>query len=196
VTEAPIVRAGSLDAPWIADLIGSAFHRLEATEWLVPDAEERVRVLAGNFEILVDHALTFGEVHVAGERSAVAVWMPRGYVPLPAPDDYERRVEKACGEATSRFLELDALFDQHHPEEPHHHLAFLAVREDQQGRGLGSALLTDHHRHLDERGVPAFLEASSTRARDLYARHGYQPHGEPYQVPNGALFYPMWRDPA
>ena len=43
--------------------------------------------------------------------------------------------------------------------------------------------------------MPGFLEASSTGSRDLYARHGYELLGEPYAAPNGALFWPMWREP-
>ena len=91
---------------------------------------------------------------------------------------------------------LDALFDQHHPTDPHHHLAFLAVHPDQQGQGLGSALLADYHARLDQRGVAAYLEASCERNRDLYLRHGYRPMGEPFRLPDGPPMWPMWRPPA
>ena len=30
-----------------------------------------------------------------------------------------------------------------------------------------------HHAWLDANGMPAYLEASSPRSRDLYAKHGY-----------------------
>ena len=71
----------------------------------------------------------------------------------------------------------------------------MAVRPDQQRKGIGSALLQHYHQRLDSAGTAAFLEASSTGARDLYRRHGYTALGEPYAVPNGALFFPMWRAP-
>ncbi|HEX5493068.1 MAG TPA: GNAT family N-acetyltransferase [Mycobacteriales bacterium] len=88
------------------------------------------------------------------------------------------------------------MFEAHHPSEPHHYLAFLAVRPERQGAGLGSALLRHHHARLDRTGVAAYLEASSPRSRELYLRHGYRPRGEPFTVPDGTPFWPMWRTPS
>ena len=51
------------------------------------------------------------------------------------------------------------------------------------------------HCELDERGEPAYLEASGERSRDLYLRHGYQPRGAPYHLPGGPAMWPMWREP-
>ena len=39
---------------------------------------------------------------------------------------------------------------------------------------------------------PPYPEATDPRNRDLYARHGYQVR-EPFALPDGALFWPMWR---
>lgn len=192
--QATIIEAGTGDGGWIAGLIGEAFHPLAVACWLVPDPDLRARVLPANFRIIVEHALTYGEAHVTDDRSAVAVWFPRDAGPLPAPDAYEQRLAAACGSATGRFQILDELFDQHHPEAPHHHLAFLAVRPGRQGRGLGSMLLAHHHAVLDDTATPAYLEASSQENRDLYLRHGYQP-GAPFHLPDRTPMWPMWRPP-
>jgi GNAT superfamily N-acetyltransferase len=195
VTNPNIVSAVAPDAEWIADLVGGSFMDLGVTEWLVPDAGERAKILPRNFQIHIEYALTYGDVHVFSDRSAAAVWVPRDFEKLPPPDDYDRRLAEACGPATERARHLDELFEAHHPHEPHHHLAFLAVRGDRQGKGLGSMLLDHHHATLDRNHIAAFLEASSPGSRDLYRRKGYQALGEPYAVPNGALFWPMWRVP-
>lgn len=179
----------------IADLIGEAFLHLGPSQWLVPDMEERARVLPANFRIYVDLAMDHGEVHVTADRSGSAVWFPRDR-PLPEPGDYDDRLAAACGKWADRFRMLDALFDAHHPSPAHHHLAFLAVRPSEQGRGVGSALLRHHHRYLDGQRMPAYVEASHPGSRDLYLRHGYEPHGEPFTVPSGAPFWPMWRPAA
>lgn len=190
-----ITRAVASDAGWISELIGQAFHPLAVARWLVPDPHERAQILPANFRIFVDHALAHGQVHTVADRSAVAVWFPRDGAPLPEPAAYEQRLAAACGQATERFQTLDALFDKHHPEAPHHHLAFLAVRPERQGRGLGSSLLVHHHTLLDTRGTAAFLEASSDQSRDLYLRHGYQVVGAPLCLPDSTPIWPMWRPP-
>ncbi|MDG4768551.1 GNAT family N-acetyltransferase [Solwaraspora sp. WMMD406] len=179
------------DAGPIAELIAEAFQPLDQVAWLVPDPERRREVLAANFRILVEHALFFGEVDLMHDRSAVAVWFNRTRT-VPPPVDYERRLADACHPYTDRFQLLDKLFDAHHPTEPHHHLAFLAVSPNKQCAGRGTALLNHHHAQLDHIGLPAYLEASSSGSRDLYARHGYQQRDQ-FHLPDGSAFYPMWR---
>jgi GNAT superfamily N-acetyltransferase len=194
VTMPGIRRATPSDTTAVADLIGDAFQQLGVSVWLVPDPVQRARILPRNFEIFVDYAVTYGTVEIAGDFQGASVWLPLDGEPLPPPEDYDARIAAVCGEWTDRFLHLDQLFEDHHPHGPHHHLAFMAVRPDQQRHGVGTALLEHYHQRLDADGTAAFLEASSTGSRDLYQRHGFAALGEPYAVPNGALFYPMWRE--
>jgi hypothetical protein len=187
----PIVKAGYREGDAIAGLIADAFHPLDPVAWLVPDQDKRRTILTANFRIFVEHAFFYGEVHVLEDRSAVAVWFHRTG-PVPPPVEYERRLAAACDPYTERFATLDKLFDTHHPTEPHHHLAFLAVAVDKQCTGRGTALLRYHHARLDRAGLPAYLEASSSGSRDLYARNGYLER-ERFHLPDGSTFYPMWR---
>ncbi len=190
-----IATARPSDAPWIAELIGSAFQHLGVTQWLVPDPDERARILPRHFAIHVEWGLAHGEAQVTTDRSAVAIWVPRGTRELPPPEDHARRLAETCGPWADRFAHLDALFEEHTPPKPHHHLAFLAVHPDRQGAGLGSALLAHRHEHLDRTGEAGFLEASSTGARRLYQRHGYRDFGAAYTIGDTGIIYPMWRDP-
>jgi ribosomal protein S18 acetylase RimI-like enzyme len=191
-----IHRAVVTDADWISELIGTAFQPLPPARWLVPDPERRAHILPANFQIHVEYALLIGQVHVTADRAAAAVWLPRDSDrPLPEPLNYKQRLAVACGEATDRFLQLDELFDRHHPTEPHHHLAFLAVHPSRQRQGLGSSLLRQHHARLDAEGVAAYLEASSEENQNLYLRHGYAARGDAFHLPDGTPMWPMWRNP-
>jgi GNAT superfamily N-acetyltransferase len=197
VTQPQIVRAGAGEARVAAGLVAAAFADLPQVAWLVPDPAERPRILTGNFQIFVDHALDHGVVHLLDDHSGVAVWFDRSSAPTPAPKDYDDRLAAACAPYTERFRTLDELFDAHHPQQPHQHLAFLAVHPGRQGEGLGAALLRHQHTRLDEEGVPAYLEASTARSRGLYLRHGYQPMGAPFHLADCETpFWPMWRPPA
>jgi GNAT superfamily N-acetyltransferase len=194
-----IVRAFAAEAAGATDLIANAFHALDISAWLVADPDQRRLALRDVFRIFVDHAVTHGLVFMTEDRAAVAVWFPHTE-PIPEPPDYDQRLALACAQLTDhagaldRFRTLDGFFEQHHPDKPHHYLAFLAVRSDRQGAGLGSALLHHHQAWLDRAGIPAYLEASSAGSRDLYARHGYRA-AEPFYVPGGPPFWPMWREP-
>jgi len=196
VSDWSIEPATPADAAAAGDLIARAFQELPAAVWLVADPAERARMLAGQFAVLVEHALGYGTVSWIGDGAArlgVAVWFDRT-IAIPEPPDYERRLAEICGEATPRFQVLDELLEERHPTQPHQHLALLAVDPAHHGRGLGTALLEHQHAQLDSQGIPAYLEASSERNRNLYARHGYQV-SEPFYLPAGPPFWPMWRKP-
>jgi len=185
-------RASEIDS--LARLIAESFYHLPLTRWLVPEQDTRTAALAGQFVLFVEHALSHGDVYVAEDGLAVAVWFPSG--PIPDVTDYDARLAAACGPYTSRFAELDAAMHHAHPAEPDHaYLSFLSVDESVRNRGIGSALLDVHHRRLDADGTPAYLDASGVRSRGLYLRHGYTDFAAPYGAGDVKGLYPMWREP-
>jgi ribosomal protein S18 acetylase RimI-like enzyme len=202
---------GTLDVDLAAGIVAEAFTVLQASAWLVPQPGHRRDVLARVFTIVIAHALDHGRIDLltgpttmAGPDGTMpvvgtpvvgaAVWFHREY-PFPPPPDYTERLRQAAGSHAARFEALDDLFDEHQPDEPHHHLALLAVLPDYQRSGIGGELLRHHQSLLDADQIPAYLEASSHDSRRLYLEHGYRSHGAPFTVPNGAAFHPMWREP-
>ena len=191
-----------------AAIVGAAFAPLPASEWLVPEPDRRRDVLTGVFTILVTHALDYGHVDLLTQAGpapetaeppgraavAVAVWF-HNETPSPRPPNYDHRLRLTAGAFADRFARLDALFDANRPPEPHHHLALLAVRPEHQGERIGTTLLQHHHAWLGARRMPAYLEAAGPDCRRLYTDHGYRSHADAFALPNGARFYPMWRDP-
>jgi GNAT superfamily N-acetyltransferase len=191
-----ISQASAADAEAVGQLVATAFESLAVSEWLVSDPGDRRRILPPLFRIFADHALATGVIHVTADRAAAALWLPTGAEGPDAPEDYEKRLADATVGYTDRFTVFDHLLESHHPlGTAHHHLAMLAVHPDRQGQGLGTALIRYHHQELDRDQVPAYLEASGLRTRELYLHHGYADLGAPIQMPNGPRMYPMWRDP-
>ncbi len=196
-----VIPAEQADAAVLSQVIADAFLDLPPSWWLIEDRDIRRRVFPEYFRIFVDAALADGIAATTPDRAAVAIWLPSNAAE-PAPADeaqgYLARLTAVTQPWTSRFLAFDTAIEGRHPAEPaHHHLAFLAVRPDRQGLGIGSALLQAHHRFLDDQvGLPAYLEAAELRSRQLYRRHGYVDLGPPNHLPDGGPpMYPMWRDP-
>lgn len=192
-----IVRADARQLDLVSGLVAEAFEVLDVTKWLVSEESERRRRLKANFKIYIEHAFEHGHVEVTSDESAAVVWFHHDGAEIPPPPDYDERLIFVSGPYLGRFRLLDNAFDAHHPHDVmHHHLAFLAVRPDRQGQGIGSALMAPHHSRLDQTGTGAYLEASSARARDLYLRHGYVIQGGPFYLPqDGPPMWPMWREP-
>jgi GNAT superfamily N-acetyltransferase len=187
-----------VDTDEITELVADAMRDGPVACWLHNDPEVRRQEAPHYFAIFVEHAAQHGEVYATadadtGRLSGVALWFPLTSL-IPPPVDYERRLKEAAGDAFDRACQLDAAIEAQHPFEPHHYLAFLAVRPESQNRGIGSALLDRHHARLDQAGLPAYLEANDPRNRDLYLRHGYQIRSV-IELPDGPPLWTMWRSP-
>jgi ribosomal protein S18 acetylase RimI-like enzyme len=165
----------------------AAFADDPVARWLLPgnagSAADRV------FRPLVQQSAAYGELAVSADGAAAAVWLPRAAEPPvhdmdPLPDEL------------ARLRTFMTLTEQQHPDgRAHLYLVFLGVAPDAQGRGLGGALLRDRLAEADAAGVPAYLEASSSRNLPLYERHGFRVTGDPITLPDGPPLWPMWRDP-
>ncbi|MEV0050120.1 GNAT family N-acetyltransferase [Saccharopolyspora shandongensis] len=177
----------------VATLV-AAFDDDPLTSWLFPDAEARRAALPHVFGPAVAASIAAEELAVAGDGSAVAVWLP------PADHDAEIGGDRELPASFLPHLERLEIFNRlvlaRHPRgRMHLYLPFLGVLPGRRGAGLGSALLADRLARADAEGVPAYLEASSPRSRPLYERHGFRDLGEPVVLPGGPPVWPMWRDP-
>ncbi len=192
-----VVRADPEDLDALNQVIADAFHDLAPSRWLIWDPAARQEIFPGYFRLYVEHALTAGVVDTTPDRAAAALWLPAGDDNAAQPAGYGARLAAATSPWADRFQAFDATLERHHPVGvPHHHLAILAVRPDHQGQGIGTALLRTHHAILDQgTGIPAYLEASDLRTRQIYLRHGYADRGCPIYLPDGPVMHPMWRQP-
>lgn len=198
----PIIRT-ALDGevPAVGELIAVSFDDLGPNAYLVPPPAERIPRLADFFTLLSEVAADHGRIDVidgpAG-LAAAAVWFDYTRpVPVPEPDDVDKRLAALAGSYRSRFDALGELLATHHPHEPHWHLAFLAVHPTRQRAGLGSALMRRTHAELDRAGVPTYLEATNQDNVRLYRRSGFRdmdPFG--IHLPDGTPFFRMWRPAA
>jgi len=189
-----------VDTGEITGVLSEAMGDGPVARWLMPDRTIRWESGRAYFEIFAEHAIRYGEVYTSvdettGELSGVALWFPLTAL-IPGPADYDQRLKAVSGSAYERARRLDATLGAHHPMDPHHYLAFLAVRPESQCRGIGSALLDRHHARLDAAGIPAYLEANHPRNRELYLRHGYRDRSAIRVDGDGPPVWSMWREPA
>jgi ribosomal protein S18 acetylase RimI-like enzyme len=93
-----------------------------------------------------------------------------------------------------RMREQGALFAQYRPQEPHFYLQFLGCRQEDRGKGVGSALLKHGTRLCDERALPAYLESSNALNVPLYQRHGFEVIAHSPVSKGGPSAWFMWRE--
>ena len=110
-------------------------------------------------------------------RAAYAKWVPLvGREPLPMTADYDRAVVEHVIDLLEEDGNLRALIEMA-PAEGHLLVVNIAVRPDQQGRGLGDKLLDHAERFARSLGlaeIRLYTNAMMASNLDFYGRRGYQ----------------------
>ena len=93
----------------------------------------------------------------------------------------------ALGPRTAgRVMRWVSTWAERDPDEPHVHLGPLAVDAHLQGQGIGSAIMREHCRRLDDAGEVGYLETDKRENVRFYERFGFELVGEQpvLDVPN------------
>jgi GNAT superfamily N-acetyltransferase len=188
-------KSAGTDLPTMGTVLAAAFHDDPVVTWIVPGDQRRRTDLPAMMQLLASRFQPHGENRVNDTGTAAAVWAPPG-ASFSTEDDerFETALEAVAGDDIARTGELMELLDRNHPHDLHYFLMLLGVRPDQQGTGVGSALLRTLLDQADRDGHPAYLEATSPRNRALYARHGFEVTRE-LRCSDCPPLWAMWREP-
>jgi ribosomal protein S18 acetylase RimI-like enzyme len=191
------VRPVSAETSGLADVLARAFHDDPVFTWWIPDADRRRDTLPPFFELFVETFVVHGLVYVDADTTGTAVWgPPSNPMGIEDEDAFGARMEEIVPAIDlPRVFEITTVLAEHHPTAPHFYLQWAAVLPEQQGRGIGSALLEPVLQRCDREGMPAYTEATSLHNRRLYERHGFTFLNE-LAPAGGPPLYRMWREPA
>ncbi|MDQ3571401.1 MAG: GNAT family N-acetyltransferase [Actinomycetota bacterium] len=184
-------KASAGDLPAVTDTLALSFYDDPVLMWIIDDGKRRRELLPGFFGAVAHSYLAYDELYAVDEGVTAAVWAPPG-----AEDDEELPpvLGEAVEEYAERLFEVLGLLEEKHPVEPHYYLFLLGTRPQWQGRGLGSSLMAPVLENCDRDSVPAYLEATSERNKQLYLRHGFEVTDE-IRPPDGPTMWRMWRSP-
>lgn len=181
------------ELPALAATLAAAFAEDPVMSWCFPDPGRRPPLLERAFAALLDAAYPHGGVDTVPEVRSGAIWVPPG---AQLDESVGEELAAAAEDDADRVLTLMGVLDAHHPPgPPHQYLFVLGTRPEWQSQGLGSALMRPVLADCDRDRVPAYLEATSGRNRDLYLRHGFAVR-EVVTLPDGPPLWCMWRTPA
>lgn len=194
-TDVRLTRPG--DAAALSAVLAAAFTDDPVFRWLAPDDETRAAVNRAFFDLVVDILAPHDDSWTTGDVSGAALWVPYGREAMSEErgELFEEQIAELFHPYADRVEQVIAAMEAVHPAEPHEYLWFLGVAPAMQARGIGSRLLAPVLDRADRNGHPAYLEATSPRNRDLYARHGFVA-AAPIAAPGGPPLWPMWRPAA
>ncbi len=171
--------------------IVTAFSGDPVVRWLFPDPQQYLTYFPELVRLLCGKGFEDQSAFAVKGFTGAALWLRPGVEPdgESLGELVQRAVPEEDQEKVSGFLDQ---LDEYHPDEPLWYLPMIGVDPRGQGMGLGSALLAHVLAGVDQEAKAAYLEASSERSRDLYARHGFEVIGT-IQVADSPPMFPMLR---
>ena len=179
----------------LAAMLARAFYDDPVTAWFYPDAGRRMKHARRFFGIRLRQLADQELIYTTAERSGAALWTQPGrwredlrqsLMLLPMLPVLLPRIVRS----TAAVREIE----RRHPVVPHYYLSVIGTEPEQQGGGIGSALLIPVLQRCDADGVGAYLESSKESNVDFYVRHGFAVT-ERIELPSGPPLWLMWREP-
>lgn len=171
--------------------IVTAFAADPPMRWVLPNPQQYLTYAPKLVRLFCGKTFEEQSAFAVDDYMGVALWLRPGVE--PDEEGLNELLQQAVPE--EHLQDVSDFFDEldeHHPKEPVWHLAMIGVDPARQGMGLGSALLEHSLAEVDREAKPAYLEASTERSRDLYARHGFEVTGT-IQTASSPPMYAMLR---
>ncbi len=195
------LRASAANCSRVGDTLAAAFADDPVTCWMGRHDDKRDAGRRRMFGFLVANlGLPGNELWTTPDFSAAALWVPPERADLKQSLWQELKmippmIEFAGFGGLSRLNDFRKATERHHPKTPpHYYLMTIGVDPQFQGQGLGSALLEANLRHIDTKGLPAYLESSSPKNVPLYRRHGFEVVSEFRPREDAPPLWGMWRE--
>jgi hypothetical protein len=188
--------AGESDLPAVARCLASAFHEDPLWgRWTFPDGTSRSERLYELMRFWSAAAVRHRWVRMTENAESVAVWLPAGEPEMTTDEErlFRELLVDLLGSRADEVSDLFALFDEHHPEEPHYYLSLWGTHRDHAGGGHGTVLIRDNLALIDTQRMPAYLESTNPANLPRYEALGFSPRAE-FGPDGGPVITTMWRD--
>ncbi len=178
-----------------AAVLTDAFANDPWFNWVYPSAAQWPQHPQEWFELVLGRTFVKGHTFVAD--AGVTTWIPPD-VPFPEATDIDLAVsllQVQIGDRGAVALGVLGQAGASFPDLPRFHCAFVGVKHDAQGGGIGGALMARVLDVCDREGVPASLTSSNDANLPWYRSLGFD-EIDAVTVPDADFkLWPMWRQP-
>lgn len=155
------------------DVLVTAFIADPVIRWMYPDATGYLTRFPAFLRAFGGKAFTSQTVWRLGEFEGVALWFPP-HIELDGDAVIAEITQSVASDQHADLFAVLAQMDEAHPTFPHWYLPWFGVEAARQGKGIGSELLRNCLRFVDEDHLPAYLESPNPRNISFYERHGFE----------------------
>jgi len=159
----PVVRLEPSQEERLAGVLIRAFHDEPPFRYMVPDEQERLRLLTGYFRWAIRASQQYGAIHTTPTVEGGALWV--------SP---EHMLEWSN---LSRYMYPATPLEEVHSRlagRSHWYLLALGVEPSQQGMGIGGRLIQPILRQADTTGRSCYLRTFNEKSLRFFESHGFR----------------------
>lgn len=190
-----IVPIGQDEAELIGDIVADGFHEDPVCTWVCNGTS----AIKPFFTLLTREAyLPRGFGNRTADGTGVTLWIPpdesTSIGPLTTLKSISLLLRHGGLTSLQRGPKVDRQLGPLKPQGAFYYLFAIAVRQGQQGRGIGHELMAPTMCRIDEEGASAYIESSSPKNLTFYQRFGFEVTGEVKLAPDGPSMWTLWRE--
>ncbi len=171
--------------------------------YMLPDEEDRKRLLPWHFSCVVRHGVSFGEVYTtSGDLRGAAIWLRPGELEMTEEQVVAAGFHEApqvLGEGPwGRFSSAIQFLEKIHAKDlssDHWYLMILGVDPEFQGQGLGCALIQPILDKADSEGKTCYMETAEFSNVPFYQKRGFRLLRDGVEPSSGVPYWTFCRDP-
>jgi len=192
-----IRKATHADAGRLAVSLARAFDDDPFISWLVRKDNKRVHGMERLFHTcLTDLSLQHNNVFTTEDCTGGALWYPPGKSEISFARQMTLAHKMIPVVGLTGLIRMVWAMEQigrRHSKERYYYLQFLGVVPENQGKGMGGALLEPILEICDREKCGAMLENSKEKNIAFYRRFGFNVIGEFYPGKSAPPLWSMWR---
>jgi len=162
------------------NILSKAFHHDPIFNYLIPNTNQRFKILNQYFQHVIKFGLRYGEVYTSPNLECISVWLPpknsfhttwkaikTGALILPIKIKWkyltlQNKIHKFSDNLHKKFVPY-----------PHWYLSLIGVEPNHQGKGLGQQLLSTTIKRIDLERKPIYLETNKEKNLKIFERFGF-----------------------
>ncbi|MFC2082864.1 GNAT family N-acetyltransferase [Candidatus Bipolaricaulota bacterium] len=178
----PSIRLKKPQLDQSALVLADAFADDVMWKGMLPDDDERQRVMPVLWRGVIAYCLRYGIVSTTPDVTGIAAWAKPGHAHptmwkhLRTGFGLVRSVMLMSKESRDRFIRVMKQIEDSHRElmpQPHWYLWALGVAPEHQRMGIGRSLLAPTLAAAQETGVPCYLETETEGNVAFYSKQGF-----------------------
>lgn len=178
-----VVRLVASQKSQAAQTLTRAFQDDPMFTYIFPDADQRKKSLAWQWEAVIGYSLVYGEVYTTPDVDGVACWLKPGntrvtvWRMIRTGIQLQRAFESFRGKTRRVSMEVMNYLDQVHERlisGPHWYLWALGVDPIRQGQGIGGKLIQPVLNLAEQMGVACYLETLTKENLAFYQKCGFE----------------------